>query len=91
METVRRKIINKKQFSLYKLSSTTKWMNALENFYTDQDQSFVEDNAGRRTFLTFFKEDRILDLMIINSENTASHKNRVQKSYEFMNGWIISG
>jgi len=36
METVRRKIINKKQFSLWKLSSTTNGMDALDKFYTDQ-------------------------------------------------------
>jgi len=40
METVRRNTINKKQFSLQKLSSTTNGMNALDNFYTDQ--SFVD-------------------------------------------------
>jgi len=40
METVRRKIINKKQFSLKKLSSTTNGMDARDNFYTDQ--SFVD-------------------------------------------------
>jgi len=30
----------------------------------------MQDKAGRRTFLTLFKKDRILDLMIINFENT---------------------
>ena len=40
----------------------------------------IQDNAGRRTFLTFFKKDRFLDLMVIKFENTASHKYLVQKS-----------
>jgi len=40
----------------------------------------IQDNAGRRTFVTFFKKDRFLDLMIINFENTASHKYLVQKT-----------
>ena len=39
METVRRKIINKKQFSLQKILSTTNGMDVLDNFYTDY--SFV--------------------------------------------------
>jgi len=40
----------------------------------------MHDNAGRRKFLTFFKNDRFLDLVIIDLENTASHKHLVQKS-----------
>jgi len=41
METARREIINKSEFSLEeKLSSTTNGMDALDNFYTDQ--SFVD-------------------------------------------------
>ena len=40
METVRQEIINKKQFSLQKLSMKTNGMDALDNFYTDQ--SFVD-------------------------------------------------
>ena len=57
----------KKLTIVFLLSSTTNGMDALP------------DNAGRRTFLTFFKKDRFLDL-IINFENTASHKYLVQHS-----------
>ena len=38
----------------------------------------MQDNLGRRTFSTFFKPDRSLDLMTFNFENAASHKNVVQ-------------
>jgi len=80
METVRRKIINKKQFSLKKLSSTTNGMDARDNFYTDQ--SFVDwyKTTQVEGHSSFFKKDRFMDLMIINFENTASHKYLLQKS-----------
>jgi len=35
---------------------------------------FTQVNNAGRTFLTFFKKDRLLDLMIINIEKTASQK-----------------
>jgi len=44
-------------------------MNAADDFFTDH--LFVE-NAGRRTFSTFFKKDRFLDLMLVNFENASS-------------------
>ena len=40
----------------------------------------IKDNGGQRTFLTFFKKDRFLDLMIINFENASSHKYVVHKA-----------
>ena len=63
------------------------WMQLII-FYTDHPFAdwYKQRNAGRRTFLAFFKKDRFLDLMIINFENTASHKYVVQKSrvYEWL-------
>jgi len=43
------------------------------------NRSLIQDNAGRRTFSTFFKKDQFLDLMIVNFENTTSHKYLVKK------------
>jgi len=43
------------------------------------NRRLIQDNAGRRTFSTFFKKNRILCLMTFNFENTASHKYVVQR------------
>jgi len=41
------------------------------------------------TFLTFFKNDRVFDLMIINFENTASRKYRAKKSKSWLDhNWL---
>jgi len=52
-------------------------MNAVKDFFIDHP--FVE-NAGRKTFSTFFEKDRFLDLTNVNFGNAASHKFVVQKS-----------
>ena len=35
---------------------------------------FNTRQGGRRTFSTFFKKDRFLDMMVINFEHASSHK-----------------
>jgi len=57
-------------------------MEALGNF-SHIIHSQIQDNAGGRTFLTLFKKDRFLDLMIVDFENSASYKYLVQKSRFF--------
>jgi len=56
------------------LSSTTNGMDA------PSIRRFIQDNAGRKTFLKFFKQDCSLDLTIVNFGNITSHKYLVQKS-----------
>jgi len=51
-------------------------MDAVDDVFTVHP--FIE-NAGRRTFLTFFKKDRFLKLIIVNFGNAASHKYVVEK------------
>jgi len=62
METVRRKTITKKQFSLYKLSSTINGMNAFDNFYTDHP--FVDYYKQTRTkeILSIFQKGSVFGL-----------------------------
>ena len=87
METVKRKIIIKNN-SVYRSyqAQLIGWIHVI--IFTQINHSWTDKgNAGRRTFLTFFKKNRILDWMIIiNFENTASHKYLVQtfKSYEWL-------
>jgi len=55
-------------------------MDTVDDFFANHP--FV-DNAGRRTFSAFFKKDRLMDLMIVNFENAASHKYVAQKGKNF--------
>jgi len=66
METVRRK-------KLIKINSVCRCYNAQLMRWMHLIIFTQVNNAGR-TFLTFFKKDRLLDLMIINIEKTASQK-----------------
>jgi len=43
-------------------------MEAVDDFFTDYPSI---ENAGRRTFSTFFKKDRFLKLIIVNFGNAA--------------------
>jgi len=59
-------------------------MDAFDDSFTDHP--FVE-NAGQRTFSTFFQTYRFLVLMLVNFENAASNKFAVQKD---KNLWMTS-
>jgi len=73
MEAVRRKNINKNDsvYRIYQaqLSDGCNWWFLRRSSIP----GLIQDNAGRKRFLTFFKKDPCLDLMIINFENAALH------------------
>ena len=64
------------------------WM-PLINFTQIILRRLIQANGGQRTFSTFFKNDRFLNLMIINFQNACTHKYFVQATLYFF--WWLPG
>ena len=95
METVRRKIINKNQFSLLEVIKHNQGDGCIWSFlHRSIIRRLIQDNAGRRTFLTFSKKDLFLDLMILSILRIPHHTNILCKNlrvYEWLDQkWQIS-